>query len=59
MPFKACSLHMLLESGNRCLRKCHNIRVRLKKDGISSKIMGRFGPVLVWPGRFGLILGVG
>ena len=32
---------------------------RLKKDVTSSKNMGRFGPLLVRPGRFGLILGVG
>ena len=29
---------------------------RLKKDATSFKNMGRFGPVLVKPGRFGLIL---
>ena len=32
---------------------------RLKKDATSSQNMGRFGPGLVRPGRFGLILGVG
>ena len=32
---------------------------RLKKDVICSKNMGRFRPVLVSPGRFGLILGAG
>ena len=31
----------------------------LKKDVTISKNMGRFGPVLVRPGRFGLILDVG
>ena len=31
----------------------------LKKDATSSRNMVRFGPVLVRPGRFGLILGVG
>ena len=32
---------------------------RLKKDATSSQNMGRFGRVLVRPGRFGLILDVG
>ena len=32
------------------------LRYRLKKDATSFKNMGRFGPVLVKPGRFGLIL---
>ena len=41
--------------GNRCLCKCHNIRVQTEE---CSKNMGRVGPVLVRPGRFGLILGV-
>ena len=60
-PFNAWPLHIhvLLEGGNRCLCKCHNLGYRLKKDVTSSKNMGRFGPVLVRPGRFGLILGVG
>ena len=50
-PFKA---YILLEDYNRYLYKCHTIR----KDATSSQNMGRFGPVLVRPGRFGLILGV-
>ena len=29
---------------------------RLKNDATSFKNMGRFGPVLVKPGRFGLIM---
>ena len=32
---------------------------RLKKDATIFKNMGRFGPVLVKPGRFGLILVLG
>ena len=32
---------------------------KLKKDATSSKRMGRFGPVVVSQGRFGLIYGVG
>ena len=32
---------------------------RLKKDATSSKNMGRFGPGLVRPDRFGLIFGMG
>ena len=32
---------------------------RLKKDATSLQNVGRFGPGLVRPGRFGLILGVG
>ena len=32
---------------------------RLKKDATSSQNMGRFGPGLVRPGHFDLILGVG
>ena len=27
-PFKAWSMHILLGGGNRCLCKCHNIRVQ-------------------------------
>ena len=32
---------------------------RLKKGATSSQNMGRFGPGLVRPGRFGLMLGMG
>ena len=32
------------------------LEYRLTKDATSFKNMGRFGPVLVKPGRFGLIL---
>ena len=37
----------------------HVLGYILKKDVSCSQNMGRFGPGLVWPGRFGLILGVG
>ena len=37
----------------------HLLGYILKKDVTSSQNMGRFGPGLVWPGHFGLILGVG
>ena len=32
---------------------------KMKKDATCSQNMGRFGPRLVRPGRFGLMLGVG
>ena len=46
--FKAWSLHILVNATI--------LGYRLKKDAPSFKNMRRFGPVLVKPGRFGLIL---
>ena len=67
-PFKTWSLHIPSRLGH-CIY-CVTVRIavsvnatilgyRLKKDATSSQNMGRFGPWLVRPGRFGLIFGVG
>ena len=58
-PFKAWAFHILLEGDNRCLCKCHSIRIQTEKNVTSSQNMGRFGPGFVRSGHFGLILGVG
>ena len=54
-----------MEGGNHCLSLAIVVYInatlleyRLKKDATRSKNMGRFGPGLVRPGRFGLMLGV-
>ena len=50
-------MHILLERGNAVYATI--LGYRLKKNAFSSKNTDRFGPVLVRPDRFGLILGVG
>ena len=51
-------MHILLEGGNHCLCKCHNIKVQTE-DATSSENMDHFDPGLVRPGRCGLIVGMG
>ena len=47
-PFKAWSLHILQECGNRCLCKCHIIRVQTEERCDQFQVLGK-------PGRFSLI----
>ena len=49
---------MLLEGVNPIYVNATLLGCRLMKDATSSKNFGRFGPVLVRPGRFDLILAV-